>query len=152
MLYWRIYASLGLTELKARTEECILQTFPLAQSYCIKLCNPQYPCFAKYFKYTCFKYLKYCWTISDAVRSLRSGSTLAQVIACCLIAHGHYLDHRWLLIKDVLWHSPDSNFTRSAHELKSIKCVRRLHFQIAATSPRGQRVNSLSLSDAYIHW
>ena len=36
----------------------------------------------------------------------RSGSTLAQVMACCLMAQSHYLSQSWLIIHMVLWHSP----------------------------------------------
>ena len=35
----------------------------------------------------------------------RSGSTLAQVTACCLTAPSHYLNQCWLIISKVLWHS-----------------------------------------------
>ena len=44
-------------------------------------------------------------------------STLAQVKVCCLTAPSHYWTLYWLIIKGVMWHSPESNFTRSAHEL-----------------------------------
>ena len=40
----------------------------------------------------------------------RSGSTLAQVMACCLMAPSHYLNHCWLIIRKVLWHSRESIF------------------------------------------
>ena len=40
----------------------------------------------------------------------RFGSTLAQVMACCLMAPSHYLNQCWLVIHDVLWHWHDSNF------------------------------------------
>ena len=43
---------------------------------------------------------------SDAIWRHRSGSTLAHVMACCLT------NQRWLLVSDVLWHSPQSNFTK----------------------------------------
>ena len=42
------------------------------------------------------------------------GSTLAQVMACCLTAPSHYLNQCCLFIWGVLWHSPESNFTRGA--------------------------------------
>ena len=42
--------------------------------------------------------------------------TLVQVMAWCLMAPSHYLDQCWLIIKGVLWHSPECNFTRSAWE------------------------------------
>ena len=36
---------------------------------------------------------------SDAIRQQRSGSTLAQVMACCLTAPSHYLNQCWLISK-----------------------------------------------------
>ena len=38
---------------------------------------------------------------SDAIWQHRSGSTLAQVMACCLMAPSHYLNQSWLLISQV---------------------------------------------------
>ena len=43
---------------------------------------------------------------SDVIRWHRSGSTLAQVMACCLMAPSHYLDQCWLVINMVLWILP----------------------------------------------
>ena len=45
-----------------------------------------------------------------AIWRQRSGSTLPQVMACCLMAPSHYLNQCWLLISEVLWHWPESNF------------------------------------------
>ena len=45
----------------------------------------------------------------DAIRWHRSGSTLAQVMACCLTAPSHYLNQCWLIISYVVWHSPDGD-------------------------------------------
>ena len=42
---------------------------------------------------------------SDAIWWHRSGSTLAQVMACCLTAPRHYLNQCWLIINEVQWHS-----------------------------------------------
>ena len=42
---------------------------------------------------------------SDAIWRQRSGSTLAQVMACCLMAPSHYLNQCWLIISEVQWHS-----------------------------------------------
>ena len=39
----------------------------------------------------------------DPVES--TGSTLAQVMACCLAAPSHYMYHRWFIISEVQWHS-----------------------------------------------
>ena len=41
---------------------------------------------------------------SDAIWRHRTGSTLAQVMACCLMAPIHYLNQCWLIITGVLWH------------------------------------------------
>ena len=41
---------------------------------------------------------------SDAIWLQRSGSTLAQVMACCLTAPSHYLKQCWLIINKVQWH------------------------------------------------
>ena len=54
---------------------------------------------------------------SDAIWQHPSGSTLAQIMACCLMATSHYLNQCWLIIKGVLWHSPETNVTRCAYEL-----------------------------------
>ena len=52
---------------------------------------------------------------ADAIWLYLSGSTLAQIIACCLMTPSHYLNNCWLWISRVVWHSPESNFTVSAH-------------------------------------
>ena len=41
----------------------------------------------------------------------KSGSTLAQVMACCPTAPSHYLNRWWQVISKVLWHSFEGNFT-----------------------------------------
>ena len=49
----------------------------------------------------------------DAIWRHRSGSTLAQVMACCLISPSYYdyLNKCWLIVNGVLWHSAESNLT-----------------------------------------
>ena len=42
---------------------------------------------------------------SDTTWRQRSGSTLAQVMACCLTAPSHYLNQCWVIISEVQWHS-----------------------------------------------
>ena len=49
----------------------------------------------------------------DVIWWQESRSTLNQVMACCLTAPSHYLNQCWLMISEVLWHSPDSNFTEN---------------------------------------
>ena len=41
---------------------------------------------------------------SDAIWRCRSGSTLAQVIACCLTAPSQHLNQCWLISSKVHWH------------------------------------------------
>ena len=50
----------------------------------------------------------------------RTGSVLVQVMNCCLTAPSqwsHYLNWCWLIICEVLWHSPEGNFTRNAQDI-----------------------------------
>ena len=49
---------------------------------------------------------------SEAIWQRRSGSTLAQVMACCLTAPSHYLNQCWLIISMVYLHSSEGNFIR----------------------------------------
>ena len=39
---------------------------------------------------------------SDAIWWHRSGSTMAQVMACCLTAPSHYLNQCWLIISEII--------------------------------------------------
>ena len=51
---------------------------------------------------------------SDAIWRQRSESTMVhidQVMAWCLTAPSHYLQQCWLIITEVLWSSPEGNFT-----------------------------------------
>ena len=49
---------------------------------------------------------------SDAIWRHKTGSTLAQVMACCLMAPSHYLSQCWLIISKIEWHSSKGKFTR----------------------------------------
>ena len=65
---------------------------------------------------------------SDDIWRQRSGSTLAQVMACCLTAPSHYLNQCWL-ISNVEWHSsegssqeiPQSSITEIIWKIKDQK-------------------------------
>ena len=52
--------------------------------------------------------LKSLWP-TDTIWRHKSGSTLAQVMACCLTAPSHYLNQCWLIISKVQWHPSESN-------------------------------------------
>ena len=60
-----------------------------------------------------------CLTHCCLVMPYTSRSTLTQVIAWCLMAPSHYLNKCGLMVTGVLWHSPEINFIRIAHELNS---------------------------------
>ena len=91
------------------------------------------------------------WT-SDAIWRHRAGSTLAQVMDCCLIAPRHYLNQCWLLIREVLWQSPESNFTVSAEAAILCDEFENYTFKITATSLRGQWVNMVFLDLSTLMW
>ena len=54
---------------------------------------------------------------SDTIWWHGSRSTLVRVMACCLTAPSHYLNQCWLIISEVLWHSPEGNFTGNAPDI-----------------------------------
>ena len=55
-------------------------------------------------------YMRHSLGPSDVIWRQKTGSTLAQVMACCLTAPSHYLNQCWLIISKV--HSSQSNFAR----------------------------------------
>ena len=54
---------------------------------------------------------------SNVIWSQGSRSTLAQVMACCLMAPSHCLNQCWLIISEVLWYLPDSNFIENTSDI-----------------------------------
>ena len=62
--------------------------------------------------------------LSDAIWQQRSGSTLAQVMACCLMAPSHYLNQCWLIISEVQWHSYQGNLTRMSQSSITKICLK----------------------------
>ena len=78
---------------------------------------------------------------SDATWQHIYGSRLAQAMAWCRQAPSHYLNQCWLLISEVLWHSPLSNFTVS--DEATILYNEFDHYTLLTTpSPRHQWVNA----------
>ena len=47
--------------------------------------------------------------LSGAIRLQGFWSVVVQVMACCLTAPSHYLNHCWLISKEILWHSFQSD-------------------------------------------
>ena len=50
--------------------------------------------------------VEWLWLSDDILRH-RTGTTLNQVMAYCHTASSHHLDHCWLIVKCVLWGSPE---------------------------------------------
>ena len=75
---------------------------------------------------------------SDAIWRQRSGSTLAQVMACCLIAPSHYLNQCWLIINEVQWHSYQGNYTRDASTINHKNLFENYMSKMSFKIPRGQ--------------
>ena len=78
---------------------------------------------------------------SDIIWRQRSGSTLAQVMACCLTASSHYLNQCWLIISKVLWHSSEGIIMRRSEDTNQLNKIENYIFRITFRSPRGQWVN-----------
>ena len=71
----------------------------------------------------------------------RSGSTLAQVMVCCLTAPSHYLNQCWHVISKVLRHSSEGIIMRRSEDTNQWNKIENSIFRIAFGSPRGQWVN-----------
>ena len=69
-----------------------------------------------------------------AIWRQRSGSTLAQVMACCLTAPSHYLNQCWLIIRKAQWYSSEDNFrsdiSATNHWNKLENCSYKIHWNL----------------------
>ena len=87
--------------------------------------------------------LTHCNLVTPCIWWHKSGSTIAQVMACCLMAANHYLNQCWLIIKCVLCHSLESNSTESAKAIILYNVFENHTFEITAISPKDQRVKGI---------
>ena len=76
----------------------------------------------------------------DAIWRHKSGSTLVQVMACCLTAPSHYLNQCWPVISEVPWHSAKSNFPVRA---QAIFCLKNLKIRLLKWLPHLPGANEL---------
>ena len=76
---------------------------------------------------------------SNAIRRQGTDSTLAQVMACWLIAPSHYLNVCWLIISEVPWHSSQGIIMRRSEDTSQKNKILK-SFRITFRSPRGQCV------------
>ena len=81
---------------------------------------------------------------SDSIWQQRSGSTLAQVMACCLMASSHYLNKCCLIISKIQWHWSEGNFTRNTLGINHRNQLENYLPKISLKSSRGQWVNQFT--------
>ena len=85
-----------------------------------------------------------------------SGSILAQVMTCCLMAPSHYLNQYWLVISKVLWHSSEGNFTGNTWDIYRWYEFENYQFKITAAFRRDKWVFPftllLSMSDPKLNF
>ena len=72
---------------------------------------------------------------SDTIWQHKSGSTLAQVMACCLTAPSHYLNQCWLIISKVQWHSSVDNFTTETSAIYHKDTLKNIHLKFHSNLP-----------------
>ena len=79
---------------------------------------------------------------TDAIWQHRSGSTLARVMAWCLRAPSHYMNHFFFTISEIHWHSSEGNFTRDTSTLNHWNYPENYLSKFEFKSTRGQWVNT----------
>ena len=98
-------------------------------------------------KFACF--FNSLWP-SDAMWRHRSGLIVSEVMACCLMAPSHYLTQCWLIIRGVLWHSPECKFIGTAQDINSKLEFENYTFEIIFKSLRGQWVKDTIAHNAIL--
>ena len=83
----------------------------------------------------------------DAIWRHGSGPTLAQVMACCLMASNHYLNRCWLIISKVLWHLPSISITGNTQEIYHWRVFQTFLYIITVVFSRGQWVHDNEIED-----
>ena len=77
-------------------------------------------------------------TPADAIWWHKSGSTLAQVMACCMMATRSYLKHCWHIISEVHWQLPSwYKFTKDTSAMNDQTKFEKCSPKISFKSPRG---------------
>ena len=67
-------------------------------------------------------------------------------MACCPMAPSHYLNQCWFIIIGVLWHSPESGFTRGAHEFICNVCWKIIFGKFQPHLPGANELNACSVN------
>ena len=93
-------------------------------------------------------HLQLMWLV-DTIWCHRSGSTLAQVMACFLTAPSHFLNQYWLIVSKVLWHSTGQFHRKGSRYLYGFE---NYQFKITAVSPGEQWVDISQFGTLYFLW
>ena len=80
---------------------------------------------------------------SDAIWWHRPWSTMAQVMAWCLMPPSHYLNQCLFIINDILWHSPKTNFTESTQDINQQNEVENYICKSYAYISRGNKLSTV---------
>ena len=95
-------------------------------------------CLGHGFQHTNF-HINSLWP-SDAIWPQRSWSTLAQVMACCLMAPSHYLNQCWLTISNAQCRIFEGNFTKDTSTINQLNEPENYFRKISFKFSRGQWV------------
>ena len=77
--------------------------------------------------------IMFLW-LSDVILRNRYWPTLAQIMARCLTAPSHHMNHCWLIMKAVLWNVAEDNFTKTVPDIIRFKTFEKLKFENTAIS------------------
>ena len=91
------------------------------------------------------------WPNDDIWRH-RFGSTMAQVIACCLMAPSHYLNQCLILFDNLLWYSPQVNFWENAQGIYHWYELESYLLNIKTTWPCGHWFNKKRYVTHRVQW
>ena len=84
--------------------------------------------------------LTHCGLVMPFAGWYRSGSTFFLVMASYLMAPSHYHNQYCLVIKGILWHSPENNFIGTVQDINVKNEFENYTFNMISASPWGQRV------------
>ena len=85
---------------------------------------------------------------SDDIWRYRSGSTLVQVMARCLVVTNHYLNKCWLITTKVPWHSYEGIVISRSDDTNQENCI----FKIEPRSPKHQWVLKTFILPRFLEW
>ena len=88
----------------------------------------------------------------DAIWRIRTGSTLAQVVAYCPMTPSYYLNLCSLFIGEAQWQSLESNFTKRYLSHRSLKLAWKLLNQIFHSNLPGVSEFKTGITQAILYW